>query len=66
MAKTAEYQDSDVMVVSHNPLQGRLMLVTEDDDEIDLVLDKNIAEALVCTLVQFLIDGDMSKISIGR
>ena len=66
MAKTAGYPDSDVMIVSRKPLRGRLILVTEDFDEIDLVLDKNSAEAMISALVEFLIKGegeDMPKLS---
>ncbi|MGX8013503.1 hypothetical protein ACVDG8_033305 [Mesorhizobium sp. ORM8.1] len=53
-----EYQDGDVLVVSRNPLVGRLELVGNDDDAVDLVLRREDAEELVSVLIQFLAKGE--------
>jgi hypothetical protein len=53
-----EYQDGDVMIVSRNPLEGRLTLVTDNDDDIDLLLDKDSAEELMSALAAFLMEGE--------
>jgi len=58
MTKIVEYQDSDVTVVSRNPLRGALELVTDDDDTTVLELDRDSAEWLVSALVEFLMKGD--------
>ncbi|TPJ38587.1 hypothetical protein [Mesorhizobium sp. B2-7-1] len=54
----AEYQDGDVIVTSRAPLHGRLELVTDDDDTIDLLLDRDSAEELVAALIEFLGQGE--------
>jgi hypothetical protein len=40
------------VVISRNPLQGLLTLVTEDDEDINLTLDKQSAEELVSVLMR--------------
>lgn len=36
MAKEADYQDADVVTILRNPQKGKLLLVTEDHEEIGL------------------------------
>ncbi|ESY22190.1 MULTISPECIES: hypothetical protein [unclassified Mesorhizobium] len=57
MTKIVEYQDSDVTVVSRNPLRGALKLVTDDDHTTFLELDRDSAEWLVSALLDFLMEG---------
>ncbi|RWM28488.1 hypothetical protein [Mesorhizobium sp.] len=57
MAKEADWQDDDIMVVSRSPLVGKLLLITEDDEEIELHLEKDSAEALISALGAFLMEG---------
>ncbi|MER8917013.1 hypothetical protein NKI32_24650 [Mesorhizobium sp. M0761] len=57
MTKIVEYQDSDVTVVSRNPLRGALELVTDDDDTTFLEPDRDSAEWLVSALLEFLMEG---------
>ncbi|RUW19299.1 hypothetical protein [Mesorhizobium sp. M1E.F.Ca.ET.041.01.1.1] len=57
MAREADYQDDDIVVTSHNPLKGTLLLITDDDEEIELQLDKDSAEALMSALGAFLMEG---------
>ncbi|WP_246681022.1 hypothetical protein [Mesorhizobium sp. B2-3-15] len=67
MPKFVEYQDGDVEVTSRKPLRGTLELVTDDDDTVDMLLDRENAEWLMGALAEFLIQGegdDMPKISI--
>lgn len=69
MPKLVEYQDGDVEVTSRKPLRGTLELVTDDDDTVDMLLDRENAEWLMSALVEFLMHGegnDMPKISIGQ
>ncbi|RWK65228.1 MAG: hypothetical protein EOR78_13820 [Mesorhizobium sp.] len=69
MPKLVEYQDGEVDVKSRNPLRGTLALVDDEDNDVDLELDKDSAEELVSVLMQFLMQGeggDMPKISIGH
>ncbi|MEV8644103.1 hypothetical protein AB0V79_25575 [Mesorhizobium ciceri] len=40
MARKVKFQDDDVLVTSYNPLRGTLLLITDDDDEVELQLDK--------------------------
>ncbi|RWE38601.1 MAG: hypothetical protein EOS78_13245 [Mesorhizobium sp.] len=53
MAKEADYQD-DIAVISRAPLIGKLLLITEDDEEIELHLERDSAEALMSVLAAFL------------
>ncbi|AZO54877.1 MULTISPECIES: hypothetical protein [unclassified Mesorhizobium] len=57
MAKEADYQDDDIAVISRDPLIGKLLLITEDDEEIELHLEKDSAEALMSALAAFLAEG---------
>ncbi|TGP50405.1 hypothetical protein EN802_04575 [bacterium M00.F.Ca.ET.159.01.1.1] len=57
MAREADYQDDDVVVISRNPLMSKLLLITEDDEEIELHLEKDSAEALMGALGAFLMEG---------
>ncbi|WP_214471068.1 hypothetical protein [Mesorhizobium sp. dw_380] len=57
MAREVEFQDDDVVVTSRNPLKGTLLLITDDDDEVELQLDKETAEALMSALGAFLMEG---------
>ncbi|CCV03001.1 hypothetical protein MESS2_1000015 [Mesorhizobium metallidurans STM 2683] len=57
MAREVEFQDDDVLVTSRNPLKGTLLLITDDDDEVELQLDKETAEALMSALGAFLMEG---------
>ncbi|WP_214473364.1 hypothetical protein [Mesorhizobium sp. dw_380] len=66
MAREVEFQDDDVVVTSRNPLKGTLLLITDDDDEVELQLDKETAEALMIALAAFLMQeegGDMPRLS---
>jgi hypothetical protein len=56
--KTAEYQGRDVDVLSRAPLIGKLELMGDDDEPIDLQLDRASAEALMATLTIFLLKGE--------
>ncbi|TJU88715.1 MAG: hypothetical protein E5Y15_03480 [Mesorhizobium sp.] len=69
MPKFVEYQDGDVAVTSRKPLRGTLELITDDDDTVELLLDRENTEWLMGALCEFLVQGegdDMPKISIGR
>ncbi|MES0043294.1 hypothetical protein [Mesorhizobium sp. M0091] len=57
MTKIVEYQDSNVTVVSRNPLRGALELVTDDDHTTFLELNRDSAEWLVSALLDFLMEG---------
>ncbi|TGQ27743.1 MULTISPECIES: hypothetical protein [unclassified Mesorhizobium] len=57
MAREADYQDDDIVVISHNPLVGKLLLITEDNEEIELYLERDSAEALMSALGAFLMEG---------
>jgi len=50
----ADHQDNDVAIISRNPLQGKLLLIT---DEIQLHLEEDSAEALMSALSAFLMEG---------
>ena len=56
-AREADYLGEAAVITSHDPLQGKLLLVTEDDEQIELHLDKDSAEALVSALGIFLLEG---------
>jgi hypothetical protein len=56
--KTAEYQGRDIDVLSRAPLIGTLELMGDDDEPIDLQLDRASAEALMATLTIFLLKGE--------
>lgn len=56
MAKEADYQDDDVVIISRKPLRGKLLLITEDNEEIALYLEKDSAEALMSALSAFLME----------
>jgi hypothetical protein len=56
--RTAEYQDGDVSVLSRSPLLGTLELVGDNDEPIDLQLDRERAEELVSVLLAFLLAGE--------
>ncbi|CDX22149.1 conserved hypothetical protein [Mesorhizobium plurifarium] len=58
MAREADYQDDDILVISRNPLKGKLLLVTEDDEEIEVHLERDSAEALIGALAAFLAEGE--------
>ena len=69
MSRFVEYQDGDVEVTSRKPLRGTLELVTDDDETVEMLLDRENAEWLMGALAEFLIQGegdDMPKISIDR
>ncbi|WP_214477416.1 hypothetical protein [Mesorhizobium sp. dw_380] len=57
MVREVEFQDDDVVVTSRSPLKGTLLLITDDDDEVELQLDKETAEALMSALGAFLMEG---------
>ncbi|RVD33855.1 hypothetical protein EN812_31610 [Mesorhizobium sp. M4B.F.Ca.ET.169.01.1.1] len=59
MAREADYQDDDIVVISHSPLVGKLLLITEDYEEIELHLERDSAEALMSALGAFLMEGAM-------
>jgi hypothetical protein len=56
--KTAEYQDGDVTVLSRAPLMGTLELMGDDDEPIELQLDRECAENLMSVLTIFLLKGE--------
>jgi hypothetical protein len=56
--KTAEYQGGDVHVLSRAPLIGTLELIGDDDQPIELELDRGSAEALMAVLTIFLLKGE--------
>ncbi|AZO34040.1 MAG: hypothetical protein EOS76_06760 [Mesorhizobium sp.] len=58
MPKGADFQDDDIVVISRDPLIGKLLLITEDDEEIELHLERDSAEALVGALAAFLAEGE--------
>ncbi|RWD30856.1 MAG: hypothetical protein EOS22_06330 [Mesorhizobium sp.] len=58
MAREADYQDDDIVVISRNPLVGKLLLVTQDDEEIELYLERDSAEALMSALAALLAEGE--------
>ncbi|RVD42193.1 hypothetical protein EN742_08210 [Mesorhizobium sp. M4A.F.Ca.ET.020.02.1.1] len=62
MAREADYQDDDIVVISRNPLVGKLLLITEDDEEIELHLERDSAEALMSALGAFLMEGAIGRL----
>jgi hypothetical protein len=56
--KAAEYQGRDVDVLSRAPLIGTLALMGDDDEPVDLQLDRASAEVLMATLTIFLLKGE--------
>lgn len=55
---TAEYQDGFVRVMSTEPLTGTLELMGDNDEMVELSLDRDSAEALIAVLVDFLDKGE--------
>lgn len=55
---TAEFQDHDIDVVSKDPLIGRLELIADTDEVIEVTLDRDTATALLSALVEFLAQGE--------
>ncbi|WP_036260041.1 hypothetical protein [Mesorhizobium sp. WSM3224] len=64
MVKEADYQDDDIVVISRSPLKGKLLLITEDDQEIELHLERDSAEALMSAL-GCLPDGRRDRFSMA-
>jgi len=54
----AEYQGSDVEVISTDPLVGRLELMAEDDEVVEVMLDRATAAQLNSALMSFLAHGE--------
>jgi hypothetical protein len=54
----AEYQGKDIDLVSTDPLVGRLELMAEDDEVIEVTLDRVMAETLLSALLKFLGQGE--------
>ncbi|MCK3780081.1 hypothetical protein MZK49_25640 [Ensifer sesbaniae] len=54
----AEYQGDDIGVISTDPLLGRLQLVAEQEEVVEVMLDRATAERLLSALVQFLAHGE--------
>lgn len=54
----AEYQGNDIEVISTDPLLGRLQLMAEQDEVVEVMLDRATAEQLLSALVQFLAHGE--------
>ncbi|KSV64385.1 hypothetical protein BTE77_16315 [Ensifer adhaerens] len=54
----AEYQGNDIELVSTDPLLGRLQLLAEQDEIVELMLDRATAEQLVSSLMVFLSYGE--------
>lgn len=40
MAREADYQDDDLVIISRNPLKGKLLLI-EEHEEIELHLERD-------------------------
>ncbi|MEY9100498.1 hypothetical protein ABIA24_003407 [Sinorhizobium fredii] len=55
---TVEYQDGDVSVSSTDPLRGTIDLVGDNDEIIQLLLDRHSAEWLMSALGEFLDQGE--------
>jgi hypothetical protein len=56
--RKAEYQGNDIAVLSKDPLIGDCELMMDDDDIVNLRLDRESAEDLLSALVQFLAAGE--------
>lgn len=54
----AEYQGNGIEVVSTDPLIGRLELVAEQEEVVEVMLDRATAEQLVSALMVFLSHGE--------
>lgn len=54
----AESQGNDIDVISKDPLVGRLELMGDDDQLVEVMLDRAMAEELLSALVQFLGHGE--------
>ncbi|MBZ7926316.1 hypothetical protein LAC81_23040 [Ensifer adhaerens] len=54
----AEFQGSDVSVLSSDPLMGTFELTSSTGGSIEVLLDRYSAEALLSALEQFLAHGD--------
>lgn len=68
-ALEAEYQGSDIDLISTDPLVGRLELMAEDDEVVEVTLDRVKAETLLSALLNFLGHGegaDAPKVSALR
>lgn len=50
----AEYQGNDIEVISTDPLVGRLELMAEQEEVVEVMLDRETAERLLSALMQFL------------
>lgn len=55
---TAEFTDNDICVVSTDPLVGTLELISDQDEVIEVTIDRERAEDLLSALVQFLAQGE--------
>lgn len=54
----AEYNGNDIDVISTDPLVGRVELIADDDEIVELRLTRESAEDLLSALVQFLGHGE--------
>lgn len=57
-ALEAEYQGGGIQVVSTDPLIGRLELMAEQEEVVEVTLDRATAEQLVSALMSFLNHGE--------
>lgn len=68
--READYQDDDIVVLSREALKGKLLLITEDDEAIELYLERDSVNALMSALGAFLMEGEgddiPSRITVGR
>ncbi|SCW77616.1 hypothetical protein SAMN02927900_04843 [Rhizobium mongolense subsp. loessense] len=55
---SAEYQGDDIVVMSKDPLIGKLELMTETDEVVEVRIDRDTAEGLLSALVPFLAHGE--------
>ncbi|MBK5570884.1 hypothetical protein [Ensifer sp. SSB1] len=54
----ADYLGADIEVVSSDPLLGRLQLMAEQEEVVELMLDRATAQHLVSVLMKFLSHGE--------
>ncbi|MBD9635460.1 hypothetical protein IB277_03975 [Ensifer sp. ENS07] len=54
----AEYQGNGVEVVSTDPLIGRLELMAEQEEVVEVTIDRATAEQLISALMAFLAHGE--------
>lgn len=54
----AEYQGREIDLISTHPLVGRLELMAEDDEVVEVTLDRATAETLLSALLKFLGQGE--------